>query len=241
MKRQLRYYFWMFVFAVAMGFLESAVVVYIRAIYYPEGFAFPLKEMSPLLAVTELFRELATMVMLASVAAVASKRFTVAVAWFIYAFAVWDIFYYLFLYLLTGWPSSLLTWDILFLLPVMWVGPVLAPVINSLTMILLAAMIVEASEKHGTIRLKALEWILLIAGSLVTIIGYTADYMHFMLDQFSFLQLITLSDYGAIFRHSAGYVPVRFDWWIFATGEVFFLCAIVLFHFRHSKNSSSLT
>ena len=93
MRIQFRYYLWIFVFAAAMGFLESAVVVYIREIYYPEGFAFPLKEMSQTLAVTELFRELATMVMLVGMAALASKRFTVAVAWFIYAFAVWDIFY----------------------------------------------------------------------------------------------------------------------------------------------------
>ena len=32
-------------YAVAMGYLEAAVVVYLRAIYYPEGFSFPLKPM----------------------------------------------------------------------------------------------------------------------------------------------------------------------------------------------------
>lgn len=220
-------------FAVAMGFLESAVVVYIRAIYYPEGFAFPLKEMSPLLAVTELFREVATMVMLVSVAAISAKRFAVAVAWFIYAFAVWDIFYYVFLYVLLGWPPSLFTWDILFLLPVMWVGPLLAPVLNSITMILLAAVIVTASEKHEKIRLKGLEWLLLAGGSVITIIGYTQDYMHFMTERFSFMTLVSFSDYREVLAYSSGYIPSHFNWWVFGAGEVLFLISIGLFCFRH--------
>jgi membrane protein implicated in regulation of membrane protease activity len=62
-------------------------------------------------------------------------------------FAIWDIFYYIFLWLLIGWPESFFTWDILFLLPVTWVGPVLAPVINSLTMIVLAGLILLADRK----------------------------------------------------------------------------------------------
>ena len=229
-----RYIFsWVFIFAVAMAFLESAVVVYLRAIYYPDGFSFPLKEMSPLLAVTELLREIATMVMLASMAAIATRRFAVAVAWFIYAFAIWDIFYYVFLYALLGWPSSLFTWDILFLLPVIWVGPVLAPVINSLTMILLAAVIVYASEQHKRIRLKWAEWLLLISGSLITIIGYTSDYIHFMRVKFNFLQLVSFRNYREVLAYSAGYVPVHFNWLVFTLGEVFFLIAIGMFFSRH--------
>jgi hypothetical protein len=241
LSSSLRISIWLFLFSVSMAFLESSVVVYLRALYYPDGFAFPLKEMSPLLATTELFRELATMIMLAGVAAIAARRFVVVVAWFIYAFAVWDIFYYVFLYLLLGWPPSLFTWDILFLIPVMWVGPVLAPVLNSLTMILLAAVILRASEKYDKIRLKGTEWLLLAAGSVVTIIGYTTDYMHFMLGRFSFWQLVTLSDYQAILEHSAGYVPQHFNWWVFGTGEVLFLIAIWMFwtryFFKNTKDS----
>jgi hypothetical protein len=226
MSSSLRIFIWVFLFSVSMAFLESAVVVYLRALYYPDGFAFPLKEMSPVLAMTELFRELATMVMLASVAAVASRRFAIAVAWFIFAFAVWDIFYYIFLYALLGWPSSLFTWDILFLLPVMWVGPVLAPVLNSLTMIGLAVLIIRASETHEKIRLKGTEWLLLATGSVVTIIGYTSDCMHFMRSRFSFIELVSFSDYREVVAYSAGYVPEHFNWWIFGVGEVLFLIAI---------------
>ena len=34
---------WVSVFGITIGYFEAAVVVYLRAIYYPEGFAFPLK------------------------------------------------------------------------------------------------------------------------------------------------------------------------------------------------------
>jgi hypothetical protein len=221
-----RTFFWITVFSIAMAFLESAVVVYLRALYYPEGFAFPLKEMDSTLALTELIREAATMVMLASVAVLSSRKVSVGVAWFIYAFAIWDIFYYVFLWLLIGWPQSFFTWDILFLLPVMWTGPVLAPVINSLTMILLAALIVRVSERHEMIRLKGVEWILLIAGSVITIIGYTEDYMHYMLRDFSFTDLVSFRHYNEVMAASSVYVPQHFSWWIFATGELFFLVAI---------------
>ncbi|MBK6345556.1 MAG: hypothetical protein IPF68_06385 [Bacteroidales bacterium] len=61
---------------------------------------------------------------------------------FLFCFAIWDIFYYVFLYLLIGWPASLLDWDILFLLPVPWIGPVLAPCLLSLMMIMLIILVV---------------------------------------------------------------------------------------------------
>ena len=133
-------------FAVAMGFLESAVVVYLRELYYPEGFSFPLTNLADHILITELFREIATMVMLVTVSMLAARKWNIRFAWFIYMFAIWDIFYYIFLWLLIGWPESLLTWDILFMIPTTWVGPVIAPVINSLTMILLASLILLADR-----------------------------------------------------------------------------------------------
>ena len=83
-----------------MGFLESAVVVYLREILYPEGFAFPLSPIPVSLAVTELLREVATLIMLVTIGIIAAKRFSTGFAWFIYSFAIWDIFYYVFLKLL---------------------------------------------------------------------------------------------------------------------------------------------
>ena len=76
---------WITVFAIAMGFLESAVVIYLREIYYPGGFAFPLKLIGGTLALTEILREAATMIMLLMVASIASRRAIERFAWFIYA------------------------------------------------------------------------------------------------------------------------------------------------------------
>jgi hypothetical protein len=73
-------------FAIAMGFLESAVVVYLRAIYYPGGFAFPLKMITGPIAITELLREAATMIMILAIAMLSDRRRTVRLAWFIYMF-----------------------------------------------------------------------------------------------------------------------------------------------------------
>lgn len=229
-----RVFIWISLFAIGMAFLESAVVVYLRALYYPEGFAFPLKTMDSTLALTELLREGATMLMLVSVSALASKRFSVALAWFLYAFAIWDIFYYIFLYLLIGWPSSLMTWDILFLLPVMWTGPVLAPVLNACTMILLALVILNASGQNGRTRLSRTEWTFLLAGSVITIIGYTMDYMSYMLSRFHFIKLITFQDYNEILKYSSSYIPTSFPWLIFLTGELLFLIAISVYYHRRT-------
>ena len=149
MKLPLRTLLIISLFSVAMGFLESAVVVYLRDILYPGGFDFPLSPIPVDLAVTELLREVATLVMLVTIGILVSNRFSTGFAWFIYSFAIWDIFYYVFLKLLLGWPESLFTWDVLFLIPTTWTGPVLSPVLVSLSMILLALVILLRVVDRG--------------------------------------------------------------------------------------------
>jgi hypothetical protein len=221
-------YLYVGLYAVAMGLLESAVVVYMRALYYPEGFLFPLKMIEGRIAVTEVLREAATMVMLITVALMAARRGIERFAWFIYAFAVWDIFYYVFLYLLLGWPESLLTWDILFLIPVTWTGPVLAPVINSLTMILLALVLVRNSARDHAFRVKFREWFLLIVGSLVTIFAYIEDYSRFMLRRFTLADLIAVPPQKELMDYALTFIPIHFNWLLFGISEIMFLLAIIL-------------
>ena len=127
---------WISVFAVAFAAVESAVVVYLRALYYPEGFSLPLKIFGRNHLWVELARELATMVMLASVAVLTGSNRWQRFAYFLISFGVWDIFYYVWLKVMINWPSSIFDWDILFLLPVPWIGPVIAPVLVSFFMIL---------------------------------------------------------------------------------------------------------
>jgi len=221
-------------FAIAMGFLETAVVVYLRDILYPEGFKFPLSPVSPDLAITELLREVATMVMLLTVGALASRRFSTGFAWFIYCFAIWDIFYYVFLKLILGWPGSLMTWDVLFLIPTTWTGPVITPVIVSLTMILLAMVILVYAERGKSSRLLGREWILLIAGSLVLILGWIFDYSSYMLGHFSPGEMMQVKN-PEVLQVATGYIPDSFPWWIFIGAEAVILTGIGLYLRRVSR------
>ena len=217
---------WTGIFAAAMAVLESAVVVYLRALYYPEGFVFPLKMMDQQILVTEIFREAATIVMLFTIGVISTKSWISRFAVFIYAFAIWDIFYYIYLVFLLGWPPSLLTWDLLFLIPVTWAGPVLAPVINSLTMILLAIVILYSRLKDEIFRLTFYEWLLLIAGSLIVIFAYTRPYMEYMLDRYSIYEIVHFRGNTKLIEYSAGFIPVKFSWVIYSLGQLLFFWSI---------------
>jgi hypothetical protein len=126
------------VYAVAMAFLESAVVVYLqRALEMQTGVLFPLQDPGAVgdFAAIEVGREAATLVMLGTVGWLAGRSGLERLAWTAVAFGVWDILYYGWLWVFIGWPPSLGTWDLLFLIPVPWTGPVWSPVAISLALI----------------------------------------------------------------------------------------------------------
>lgn len=220
-------------FAVAMGFMESAVVIYLRLIFYPDGFAFPLKPMDMNVFYVEFFREAATLVMLLSIGMLTGKGPLERFAWFIYTFAVWDIFYYVFLKAFIGWPESLLTWDILFLIPVVWTGPVLAPLLNSLSMILLALLIFLGLKNDRAFRLRRPEWILLILGSVVLLVVYMQDYLSFLLRIYNEHEIIPLNR-----EIMETYIPLRFCWTFFIFGELLILLSLALIFKRSAKNEN---
>lgn len=131
---------WLLAFAVGMAYVEAAVVVYLRLLYYPDGFV--VEGLASLEAVpghtlaVEIGREAATIVMLAAVALLSARRsWWERLAHFMWAFAIWDIFYYVWLYVLIDWPQSLMTVDVLFLIPAPWIAPVLLPVAISCLML----------------------------------------------------------------------------------------------------------
>ena len=224
-------------FAIAMGFLESAVVVYLREILYPGGFEFPLSLISPDLALTELLREVATMVMLVSIGILAGSRFSTRFAWFIYTFAIWDIFYYIFLWLLLGWPQSLMSWDVLFLIPTTWTGPVLSPVLVSLTMILLAMVILFRAERGMESRIPGKIWAALVLGSLILIFAFVLDYSQHMLTHFSLLEMGQLNN-PDVMEVATSYIPRRFPWAIFALGEAVILASIAWYWKQTGKTEA---
>ena len=94
---------WLIAFSIAMGFLEAAVVIYLRLLYYPSGFQFPLVPLDERASVVEVLREAATVVMLVGFGAMAGKNFQQRLAFFLLAFAIWDLFYYVFLKAVLNW------------------------------------------------------------------------------------------------------------------------------------------
>ncbi len=114
----------LFLFALAMGYLEAAVVVYLRVLILSNEVSISAPER---IYWTEIFREAATIVMLVTITLLVAKNWLERFLYFIYIFSIWDLSYYLFLYLILRWPPTLFTQDIYFLIPKPWIGPVWLP------------------------------------------------------------------------------------------------------------------
>lgn len=223
-------------FSIAMAYLETSVVVYLRALIYPNGFEFPLVALDAQLAVTEIFREAATVIMLLGAGWLAATKARDRFAWFIYCFAIWDIFYYVFLKVILDWPAGWLTWDLLFLIPVPWVGPVLAPVIVSISLIVLALLLIYTSEKTPDVKLSKIDWSLLILGATVIIVSFCYDYSSYLLEKGTFSELIDgVTGNSDLFLEGADYIPREFNWWIFLLGEIICLIPVVRITMIHLK------
>lgn len=227
--------FYLLLFSTAMGFMEAAVVIYLRRIYYPEGFDFPMHSIDANIAIVEILREAATLIMLVTIGILSGRTRIEKFGYFLFCFAIWDISYYLFLYVFLGWPASLFTWDVLFLIPTTWTGPVLGPLINATTMTVLALIIIRNTQHHLKANLSVPEWILLISGSLIIIASYMEDYLRFMLSGFSLREILLLANAEQQIQRAAKYIPVSYSWWKFILGELFFLFAIVNYYRRNKK------
>jgi hypothetical protein len=199
-------------FAIAFGYVEAAVVVYLRHVYDPlrqalyptraAGDLFPLIPIAKLssehvrLLTVELGREAATLLMLSGAGILAARERRQWIAGFAIAFGVWDISFYVFLKVFLDWPASLFTWDILFLIPVPWVGPVLAPVIVSVAMIVCGFVALRCDWDGHPIDTTAPHWIGFIGAALVIIVSFTYNYRTLL----------------------AGVPPEDFNWTLFSAG-----------------------
>lgn len=206
--------FWLMVWGVAFGYIEAAVVVYLRDIYYPEGFTFPLVMIQDRIMLTEVLREAATLIIIWATACLTYRKLQSRIASFIVLFGVWDIFYYIFLKLLLNWPESLLTWDILFLIPAPWVGPIWAPVLVSIGFIYAGtAILIRNHQNHFLYFAKGFILLELFAALLIIV--------SFIIPGLSVLEQS---------------LPAHFPWYLFFTG---FLTGIgtFLYYFYSSGHS----
>ena len=218
-------------FGVSFGYVEAAVVVYLRELYQPLALKlnperrsrdlFPLITLEQLEATdtkyssllkTEVVREAVTIVMLAAVGLAVGWNFNTCFAGFVIAFGVWDVCYYAFLKALVDWPNSLLEWDLLFLIPLPWVGPVLAPVLVAISMVVAGTILLWCEWADRPVRIGWQHWSTIVVGGLVIIVAFCWDYRQVM----------------------AGGMPKPFPWSIFLVGEAVGLAGF----FRAIINSS---
>lgn len=165
-------------YALAMAYLEAAVVAYFqRALHIDPHSLFPVRDASSLggLGSIEVGREAATIVMLATVGWLAGRQGLERFAWMSVAFGIWDLAYYGWLWVFIGWPTGMATYDLLFLIPVPWVAPVWAPMVVSLALVTFGLVIARRLRggKRVSIRLKHI--IALCGGGLTVIASFTLD------------------------------------------------------------------
>lgn len=189
------------VFGIAFGYIESAVVVYLRAIFHPDGFTFPLEVFgitaeAKRLFLTEIGREAATIVLILTAAWLFGQRLQERVAYFLAIFAVWDVFYYVWLKVLLDWPASIMDWDVLFLIPVVWASPVLYPVLVSVLMFGFAVAILYRCAQGRSLIVARIDWLAWLASMAIVVVSFCLGGRH-----------ITQPDY-------ADYLPA----WLFAAG-----------------------
>jgi hypothetical protein len=188
-------------FAIAMACVEAASVFYIRELVdrIEPYQANPLPMNSPLGNV-ELWREAATLVMLATVGTLAGRTWRHRAGYAALAFGVWDIFYYIFLRLISGWPRTLLDWDVLFLLPLPWWGPVLAPVSIAMVMIVWGTLATQSADDATAPQWDARVWVPAGAGIVLALAVSMADAWRALPEgRNAILQVL----------------PVRFNWSLF--------------------------
>jgi hypothetical protein len=193
-------------FAVAMAYVEAAVVVYLqRALSIDPQGPFPLRDPASLgsFGAIEFGREAATLVMLGAVGWLGGRRGLERLAWAAVAFGVWDVFYYGWLWIFSGWPPSLGTWDLLFLIPVPWVGPVWAPLLVSAALIGFGSVAARRLDRGRPIPISRNQRAGVLAGGLLVVLSFTAES-------------------GQVL---AGELPTSFPWPLFVAGMALAIAA----------------
>ena len=189
------------IYALAMAWVESAVVYYLRThidrIEPHQANPLPL---IGALGPVELVRELATMIMLLTVGLLAGQTWRERFGYTFLAFGVWDIFYYVFLKVMCGWPHSLLDWDILFLLPLPWWGPVLAPMLIASLMIVWGTFASQVEPGPLPRVLNGRGWVLCFLGTVIALCVFMADALR-----------VASRGVGTIRE----VLPTEFNWWLF--------------------------
>ncbi len=218
------------IYAVAMAWVESAVVYYLRTMvhrlepYQPDPFP-----VVGAMAQVEIVREAATLIMLFTVGMLAGRNWRSCLGYSAIAFGVWDIFYYVFLKVMYGWPHSVMDWDILFLIPLPWWGPVLAPVLISVLLILWGTLGSQFAHAPARFRARLTALALGAFGVVAALCVFMADTM-------------AAASRGPVAVRNA--LPKSFNWLAFA-GALLLMSAPIIHHawllWRQQRDSLNIS
>ena len=202
------------IYAITMGYLESAVVIYLRETMFGNSEqVFPIRFMESQLGRVESIREAATIVMLLTIGYLAGRNIFQKWMFFVYSFAIWDIFYYIFLRIFTGWPNSLGDSDVLFLIPVVWVSPVIAPILISLLLTLTSTILIFLSEKSESLQVSITNIEFFLLGAVAVFYSFTEQIFRILLLQ------------GP--KGLEDFAPISFDWLSFSIGFLLMCLAAI--------------
>ncbi len=162
---------WVSAYAISMAFIEAAVVVYLRGLLF---YGSETVELGGYYRI-EIGREAATLVMLMAVGWLAGRSWPERLAYGVYAFGLWDIGYYVWLKVTTGWPESFLSPDVLFLIPVRWTGPVLAPALIAALMCFGAVILLKRMEQEKRLHFPPLRIAMLGVGGALALFTFVMD------------------------------------------------------------------
>ncbi|MBI1877304.1 MAG: hypothetical protein HYR94_03565 [Chloroflexi bacterium] len=168
---------WVSVYAIAMALLEAVVVAYLRALLVITDEHVALGSYIPM----EVGREVATVVMLVAVGWLAGRKRSDRLAYGLFAFGLWDIWYYIWLKVLINWPDSLFDWDILFLIPLRWWGPVLSPVLIAALICLTSVLSIIQWERGERLRFTPSRIGVISLGGLLALYIFISDSLHALL------------------------------------------------------------
>lgn len=204
---------WVVTFAVAFAWVEGSIVVYLREIWFDGLFCFPVVKawegdrfvVDDLMRI-EFGREVATIIMLVAVGCATGKNALQKFCFFMIAFGIWDIFYYIWLWVMVGWPDSLMTWDLLFFVPLPWVGPVITPVLIALAMSAAGSLIIYYDEKGYTIHWRWYDWVIESVCGLLIITAFCWDWKNIMRLP------------GSVLHNG---IPDEFAWWLYLPAYIF--------------------
>lgn len=213
-------------FAVAMALLESAVVVYMRRLYYPEDpmELFPLSFLNSYDPILELSREVATIVMIVTVALLAERRnWTRSFAAFVFVFGIWDLFYYFWLKVLMDWPRTILEWDVLFLIPMIWLGPWICPALIALLFIVWGGWVLQSRQ----------ELALTFRGLGIFVLGAVLGLISFMQPAGA----VMLESGTDSLEQLSQYMPGQFWWWLYIPSLIMMAIGLAMTKRTPSDNS----